>query len=348
MQDDRGDMMDSSTSTPDDQGDVMGRDVLGELIRAAGRRPTPPAEDYDRVLAASRDAWQRKIRSRRQRRWSYALAASVAILAIGVTALVQLDPLSPRPAIASTAVVDGSVMALTPGAQNWRSIDDPELQLIAGSRLRTQDEGRVSLDLVRGVSLRVNRGTELTLISAERIELTAGTIYVDSGLGVRTNRFEIATTFGIVRDIGTQFEVSSSPAELRLRVREGLVQLYQDGPRAELSGVAGEQVRIDSFGAIDRASFSTYDPEWAWASALADVPETDGQPLLGFLSWVARETGRALRFQPGAEAQAQITILHGSADNLAPLDALEVVLKTTDFRYELQDSGVLWIERRAP
>ena len=178
------------------------------------------------------------------------------------------------------------------------------------------------------------------------IELTAGTIYVDSGLGVRTNRFEIATTFGIVRDIGTQFEVSSSPAELRLRVREGLVQLYQDGPRAELSGVAGEQVRIDSFGAIDRASFSTYDPEWAWASALADVPETDGQPLLGFLSWVARETGRALRFQPGAEAQAQITILHGSADNLAPLDALEVMLKTTDFRYELQDSGVLWIERR--
>jgi len=322
-------------------------DALGELIRAAGRRAAPPGDDYDRVLTASRGAWQKKVRSRRRRQWSYALAASVATLAIGITVIMQVVPLGPRPTIASTAVLDGQVMVLTPDAENWQLLSDTGIQLVSGTRLRTQAEGRVALDLARGVSLRINYGSELTLLSPERIELTAGTVYIDSGLGVRANRFEIATTFGIVRDIGTQFEVNSSPAALRVRVREGLVELYQDQPEPELSGAAGEEFRIDSRGTVDRTPFSTYDPEWAWATTLADTPQTDGQPLIGFLNWVAREMGRSLRFSgPGAEAQAQTIILHGSAAALAPVEALEVMLATTDFEYALLEDGVLFIQRR--
>jgi len=323
------------------------RDVLGELIRAAGRRPTPPHDDYERVLNASRSAWQKKVRSRRRRQWSYALAASLATFAIGLTAILEVMPMGPGPEIASTAIVDGEVMVLTPGAENWQFLDEADNQLVAGTRLRTQAEGRVALDLAPGVSVRVNHRSELTLLSSDRIELTAGTVYIDSGLGVRANRFEIATSFGTVRDIGTQFEVSSSPAALRVRVREGLVELYQDRQEPELSGSAGEELRIDSRGMVERAPFSTYDQEWAWASALADVPQTDGQSLIGFLRWVAREMGRSLRFSgPGDEAQAQTVTLHGSATALAPMEALDVMLATTDFEYALLEDGVLLIQRR--
>ena len=323
------------------------RDVLGELIRAAGRRPTPPSADYEQVRAASKEAWLSKVRSRRRRQWSYALAAGLGTLAIGVTVLMQIMPLGAPPTVATTAVLDGPVMVLTPDAENWQRIDDTGVALVSGTRLRTQLDGRVALDLARGLSLRVNFETELTFVSAEQIELTAGTVYVDSGLGVRTDRFEIATTFGVVRDIGTQFEVRSTPAELRVRVREGLVELYQDRQEPELSGSAGEEFQIDSNGAVERAPFSTYDPDWAWVSTLADVPQTDGQTLVGFLNWVAREMGRSLRFSgPGAEAQAQTVVLYGSAENLAPIEALEVMLATTDFEYELLEDGVLLIQRR--
>ena len=341
MQDDR-----PSDSLQSAMGDRE-RDVLGELIRVAGRRPTPPTDDYERVRAASRQAWLSKVRSRQRRQWGYALAAGFATLAIGVAAVMQVMPLGPPPTIATTAVSEGPVMVLTPGADNWQRIDDTDVALVPETRLRTQLDGRVALYLARGLSLRVNYQTELMLLSAEQIELTAGTVYVDSGLGVRTNRFEIATPFGVVRDIGTQFEVRSSPAALRVRVREGLVELYQDRQEPELSGSAGEEFQIDSSGAVERAPFSTYDPDWAWVSTLADVPQTDGQTLVGFLNWVAREMGRSLRFSgPGAEAQAQTVILHGSAESLAPMEALEVVLATTDFEYALLEDGVLLIQRR--
>lgn len=343
MQDDRSE--NSVEHTDDDRE----HDVLGELIRAAGRRPTPPRADYEQVLAASRESWEKKVRSRRRRQWSYALAASIAALAIGVTAIMQVITLGPLPAVASTAVLEGDVMVLLPDAESWQPIGDADVPLVSGTRLRTLPQGRIALEMSRDISLRVNYESELTLLSPQQIELTAGTVYIDSGLGVRTNRFEIETTFGTVRDVGTQFEVRSAPMALRVRVREGLVELYQDRDEPELSSSAGEQFLIDSEGTVERAPFSTYDPEWAWVSTLADVPQTDGQTLIGFLNWVARETGRSLRFSgPGAEAQAQTVTLHGSATTLAPMEALEVMLATTDFDYVLLDDGVLLIQRREP
>lgn len=71
-----------------------GRDIVGELVKAGGRRPTPSAADYERVLAAAREAWQQNVRTRRRRRRYFALAAAAAILAIGVPLAMQLLPTS--------------------------------------------------------------------------------------------------------------------------------------------------------------------------------------------------------------------------------------------------------------
>src|SRR5262245_25858877 len=52
-----------------------GRDLLAEVLRAAGARAVPDREDHDIVFETAMTAWQRSLRSQRQRRWTLALAA---------------------------------------------------------------------------------------------------------------------------------------------------------------------------------------------------------------------------------------------------------------------------------
>jgi hypothetical protein len=62
---------------------------------------------------------------------------------------------------------------------------------------------------------------------------------------------------------------------------------------------------------------------------------------------VARQTGRRLRFaEPETEARARAVVLHGKAADLAPLDALELVLSTTDLEYVLPSDEVIIVRKR--
>ncbi|NNC65345.1 MAG: hypothetical protein HKN84_11215, partial [Gammaproteobacteria bacterium] len=91
------------------------RDALGALISAAGRRPVPPQDAYEQVRSAAHEAWQNRLRTRKQRRRVYALAATLAGLAVGVTLIVQLIPRETAPIIASTGIVQGEVLVQGPG-----------------------------------------------------------------------------------------------------------------------------------------------------------------------------------------------------------------------------------------
>lgn len=332
---------DETTAGSDD------RDVLAELVRAGGRRPVPAEDDYGRVFTASQRAWRQAVRSRRTRRRYLALAASVAVLAIGGAIVSQLAPPTPLRVIASTAVIGGQVLALVPGTDEWRAVDGAGVGWIAGTRLRTSADSRVSLDLASGGSLRVDESTEMTLTSSERLVLIAGTMYFDSGVTTGAGTLEVITSHGVVREIGTQFEVMSTSAALRVRVREGSVEIEREQQLAGLTGAAGEQLRIDSAGGVERGPFSPVDPAWSWAIALADVPTIDGRPLTELLDWVARETRHELRFADTAtENQAHDVILRGSLANATPLEALEAALATTDLEHVVQEDGVLLIRLR--
>ena len=320
------------------------RDALAELVKAGGRRPVPAGDDYRRVLAASREVWRQAVESRRRRRRYFALAASVAVLAVGASVVTQLAPPPPPPPVASTAVLDGQVMALAPDAAQWRTVDGVGVEWLAGTRLRTPAGNRISLDLSWGGSLRVDETTELTLTSAERLELIAGTIYFDSGAEAGPGALEVATAHGLVREIGTQFEVMSTDAALRVRVREGGVEIERGQQLPRLTGAAGEQVRLDSAGAAEIGPFLAHDPAWSWAVALADVPSIDGRPLMELLDWVARETGHELQFADAVtENQARGVTMHGSLENATPRQALEAALATTDLEHVFREDGVLLI-----
>ena len=323
------------------------RDVLAELVRVGGRRPVPAEDDYRRVFTASRQAWRQAVQSRRRRRRYFAMAASVAVVAVGAAVVLQLVPGTPLPVVASTAVVDGQVLALAPDSDEWRPVQGGGAEWVAGSRLRTAAGSHIALDLSWGGSLRVDEATEVTLTSSERVILIAGTIYFDSGAATGVGTLEVVTSHGRVREIGTQFEVMSTSAELRVRVREGSVEVEREQQMPELTGMAGEQLRLDSAGELERSAFSPFDPAWSWAVALADVPPIDGRPLVELLDWVARETGYELQFaDSGTEDRARDVTLRGNLENATPLEALEAALATTDLEHVARDDGVVLIRMR--
>jgi ferric-dicitrate binding protein FerR (iron transport regulator) len=321
-----------------------GRDALGELVRVAGRRSSPPHEDYVQVLEAATRAWQRKLRSQRRRRWLYAAAAVLTATGVGVATLRHLMP--QEMTVGTAAVVHGSVGMRFANDDTWQPIQTGAA-IPAGAVVRTGANGGLALALEGGAAVRVKEQGELRLESAHTLRLRIGTVYVDSGLGRRPASLRIETDSGTVRDVGTIFELHTSPNALRIRVREGRVEIDTPGQPARFQSKAGEQLEIDPRGAARRSLITPNDPVWTWAEALAEVPDIEGRPLLYLLAWVARETGRQLQFQePAIEAQAREVVLHGKTRDLAPLQALELMLSTTDLEYVLPSDEVIVIRRR--
>ena len=115
----------------------------------------------------------------------------------------------------------------------------------------------------------------------------------------------------------------------------------------DVSGTTGEQLAIDARGDLAMTRVAPDDPDWRWVQMIAPAPSIENRPLSVLLAWVARETGRPVRYQrPALENKAALTILHGNIRSLAPMDALGVVLATTDFTYDELDDGTIMIRLR--
>lgn len=322
-------------------------DALGELIRAAGKRPLPRVEDIERVRSASRAAWQGTVRARRRRRRTVVLAAaaSVAVVVIGIATVFDLSPPS---RVATVAVVQGRAEVLPPGAEQWMPLSKNSAPILAGTRLRTVADGRAAFELA-GISLRIDSGSRLTFASPGHIGLEGGTVYVDSG-GAQDRKAPLAieTAFGLVRDVGTQFEVRALTTGLRLRVRSGRVNLYRSVERSTLKAVAGQQVLVEATGRIERREIAPDGPEWQWAEALATPLQVDGRSAFDVLSWAARESGRRLVFSDSdAELRARNAILSGGQKmKLTPAQAMRIAVATSGDLQASFGDGTLVVRSR--
>ena len=187
--------------------------------------------------------------------------------------------------------------------------------------MRTGPGGRAAVRLASGISLRLAENSEIVFAKPPLIELAAGRAYVDNDGRQAGARVEIITSIANVTDVGTQFEVGLVGDQYRLRVRQGRVQLRHG--MARIDGIAGDELTIRADGAVERSSISPTDDEWRWVEAIATAPDVNDRPVTELLNWVARETGRPIRFQDAdVERRAGSIILHGSIRHLAPLDAL--------------------------
>lgn len=320
------------------------RDLLGELIRAAGKRQPPPASDYQQTLAAATAVWQRKVRSRHRRRAGFGIAGAVAASLVVALVLSQYWPaMRAAPAGACDRIM-GVVSLRSPSEEDWSALGGEPIEI--GSRLRTGPDGRTGIILASGVSLRLHGSTEVLLASPREIELFQGRVYVDTHGSVRPEgAITVVTATGTFRDIGTQFEVRRRDDAMRLRVRDGIVSLRMED--RTLRGVAGEQLKLDESGDLTRSAIARDDPDWQWVETLAPAPRLENLPVIRLLEWVRRETGREFVFDgPAVKARAFSTTLHGSVDKLSPLEALDVMLATTDFDYLILADGSISISEK--
>jgi ferric-dicitrate binding protein FerR (iron transport regulator) len=307
-----------------------GPDIVASLIRAAGRRTEPPEDAYQQVLNAATAAFRGKIAERRGRNWML-LASAAGIAALTVAFLLQWNASSAQSQVARVARVIGTAELASDGG--WKPMTGSGGTVAEGASLRTLAGGSVALALDGGASLRLAAATEVQMDGPRRVQLRSGTLYLDNAGSVGPG-YQIETPMGTVRDIGTQFELRVTDGVLRLRVREGRVEIDRAGEI--VSGSAGEQLDIDVLGGVSHSSIAATDAAWQWAETIAPAPEIDGQPATVLLNWVARETGRNLHYESAVvETRAASVVLHGNIQHLAPLAALDVMLATTDLEYTL-------------
>ncbi len=320
-------------------------DTVARLIRTAGRRADPPAEAFEQTLASATEAWRAKVRSRTQRQRFAAIAASLLIV-VCVALLVNNRSPQPESPVARADRLVGTVEVRSAASGDWITLRDETMTLAIGTQLRTLAGSRAGIVLNNGTSVRLADATSLVLASATSVRLVTGKVYLDTGISLHdAQQIEVITPAGSARDIGTQFEVLYRDDAYRLRVRDGRVLLSHIAGQAD--GSAGEQLTIDVNGALERTRVTRNDPDWQWVESVAPAPDIDDKPLTVLLEWVARETGRAVAFdEPEVEHKVKTTILHGSIRNLAPLEALAVMLATTDLEYLLPDDGTILIRQK--
>jgi FecR-like protein len=323
-------------------------DHIGELLRLAEPREAVPVERALRVKAAVRAQWRQQTRARSQRiriGWSLGALATTALVLVAVRMAVPDNRTveSLRPTVATLETLSGTVRLVPPAVRGVTESASFRVgdSIRAGSLVDTTTGGRAALRLADGVALRLDSGTRLQLVSEATLVLEEGAIYVDSEASRGAGVLEVRTKLGVARDIGTRFEVRFDGAALRVRVRNGLVQLTQRQQSHDAK--AGEELTLHENGSLVRRTVPVYGADWNWAATLAKPFELEGRSLRDFLDWICEENGWQLRFADSAvERKAATAILHGSIEGLTPDEAISAVLPTAGVEHQLEN-GVLLI-----
>jgi ferric-dicitrate binding protein FerR (iron transport regulator) len=307
---------------------MIHRDDRDDAMRDLLRQPRPSAVDAARaarVRAAVHAAWRDTAKGTRTWRRGVALAAAaVLVFAIALTLVNSLRERGPSRAaapIASALFVTSEVVFQHDGQARPGRVGEG---LTPGTRITTYG-GRAAIVLANTVELRLDSNTDVTLDTERSMSLTRGALYLDSSH--RTGPPEtvaIVARGTVIRDIGTRYEVRLSDEELRVRVRDGRVEVLSAFGLREAD--RGGQLRVTP-SAILAGRAPTSGADWDWIVRAVPPPPLEGRPLTEFLAWAAREGGRPIRFaDPALERANAATIVYGAIERLTVEEALDVVL----------------------
>jgi ferric-dicitrate binding protein FerR (iron transport regulator) len=311
---------------------------IEQLLQEVGTRGQPSADFAKEIRAAVHAEWLAVVeqRSRRRRMLGFGIAAGVitAVLGVVLVAKFAVTPLVQPSLIAAIANVhaDSQISVLQVSASqsgaSWRDIAVGE-KLSAGLWLRTDAATSAAIDYGNGLSVRIDRGTLLQLTTIDRMALERGRVYIDAP-SQRHVPLVVQTKFGALEHLGTQYQAHLENDRLFVSVREGRVAVAIAGAKALAD--AGERVEFGSQGEIARSRMSPQDSSWAWAATAAPTFNIENQSLASFLDWIARQTGRTVRYAtPEVRKEAEELMLRGSIMSLSPDQALDAVLATTRF-----------------
>lgn len=322
-----------SISNSDHEGDDA---ALYGILREVGARQAPPSETAGEVFAVAHAAWQTTVarRAAGRRRVVWVAAAGVAGVAVCAAVLLKIAP-SPQSSeaqqVASVARINGQLQTFGPEAR-WASRTVGE-NLIIGETVATPATSRAALSFRDGLSVRLDHGTRIELVAENRVRLHVGALYVDAPpiSGARRNALTVETATVSIQHLGTQYSVRTVVDWLEVGVREGHVLI--NGGDGVYTGSPGEKLHLTSAGQVTRTPLAPDDAEWRWATQVVPAFDINGQTLVAFLEWVARETGRELVYaSPAARDAASEVRLRGAIEGLELNAALNAVLSTTKLR----------------
>jgi ferric-dicitrate binding protein FerR (iron transport regulator) len=314
-------------------------DHFERLLLLAGSRPPGDAERRQRVHDAAHRAWRDSIGPRTLRRWqtlgTLALAAAAVVIAVWLA----------RRSESPTPVPPSSVMAarLTAATGNIGRLDDSRApvrigdEVVVGSAFETGLGTLATFSFTEGGEMRMNEGTVVRFTERRDFQIDRGAIYLDSGS--RRGSLVVRTPVGIVRDVGTRFEVGMVDGSWRVRVRDGLVR-YEGAVPHQAGG--GNELIVEPDGRVVERAAPTFGADWAWVVRAAPAFKVEGQTLSAFLDWVERESGRQVVF-PNDELRRRSsgTILHGSIAGLTVEEALDVILPTCGLVHRIESQRVI-------
>jgi ferric-dicitrate binding protein FerR (iron transport regulator) len=319
--------------------------TIERLIKLAGERDIPSREGMERARLAAHGSWSRMLgqqaRPAPHRSWfkpmlGFAMAAGVVALAIFNW---TQRPVAAMPVlVAHIATLTGSAVLREDRADTIARV---ALPIRTGTTLSTGD-GRVALAFGDSLSLRIDRHTRLRFDSREQVTLLAGAIYVDSGGINAVPKLRIVTPAGVVRHVGTQFQVQVNGATTRVRVREGRVLLTRaSGTPTDIA--AGDELQVAGEYMSWRRGLPSFGSDWKWSAGIAPALEIESRPLAEFLTWMAREHGWQIQYRDEALQRQTLDIrLHGSVAQLDSAAMLERVALVTGVPLEARE-GVLWV-----
>src|SRR5512138_458506 len=312
-------------------------DDIGALLRQVGARDEPSSVVTEEIRRAVHDAWHATVaqRRRRNRRMAFGIAASVALFMVVASWVLRIN-VAESDLPVTIARMDGHAELQSSPADVARATQVGE-SLGVGAVLATGEGTRVALTYGEGLSVRIDRESKIQRIAADRFRLDTGAIYIDAHPQAEHRELVIETLAGDVRHVGTQYQIRQRDDAVEVSIREGRVEIANSNGAALAS--AGERVRINAAGHIERNAISAQDPAWDWAEATTPPFSIDDRTAAEFLEWVARETGREIAYaSPEAESLAQTVRLGGSIEDLDPNTALDAVLITTGLqKYDTSD-----------
>ena len=163
-------------------------DLIGPLLKLAGRRPTPDPSHMATARAAAREEWARVVKRGvwRVSLWKLS-AAALIVVALGNVIWLARRPSSPStttrgPEVATLQTVTGPVL-VTNSALGEPVVAHAGMRLRHGDRVETTGDSRAAFSLSDNGSIRLDRATVVVLAGADGMRVDRGAVYVDTGTG---------------------------------------------------------------------------------------------------------------------------------------------------------------------
>lgn len=315
-------------------------DELALLFAESTPRAPAPPDAEQTVRAAIQAEWETVVRKRKQQRF-VALGIAASLLASVLAAVLFSNSATPGAQLAIIERISGTVMVATGNQQPRRaSVED---SVAIGSTVGSDGGGSVALSWQGQISLRLDRGTIIRLISEKQIELLQGGLYVDTQASASVEQpapeLRIDAAGIQLKHLGTQYMMEFRDNLLTASVRSGSVALTREGN--EQIAPAGNAITMATDGVWSQGKIETFGSAWAWAEDISPKLHVQGQSLSLVLDWAARETGREIYYASrAARVLAESKTMQSDAD-LEVVTALQVLTMTSDLRAMVDGARII-------